>query len=254
MDDWGRRWGVLRADILLWGGEWTGLLRAAASSISTSRTTKSALRLTLMPLSAADLKSARSCSSVRRSSIPIRERAGSNAMLSFTKMSINRKLTMIILLTCTAVLLLAGLAMIATEIVTSRRAMIEDMTALADVLSRNSTAALSFHREEDADEVRKTLSSLQADPHILAASLFDKAHQRFGEYIRADASRDVPIQPPPDGYRFTSGYLELAHPVELNKKRIGTIYLRSDLGRIYPQVPLHAGIVGGGFVSIRALA
>jgi methyl-accepting chemotaxis protein len=175
-------------------------------------------------------------------------------MLWFTKTSINRKLTMIILSTCTAVLLLAGLAMIATEIVTSRRAMVEDMTVLADVLGRHSTPALSFHRDEDAEEVKRNLASLQADPHILIACLFDKERKRFGDYARPEAAQAVPDQPSPDGHRFTSDYLELSHPVESNQKRIGTIYLRIDLGRMYRQVALHAGIVGMVFVGIMVLA
>src|SRR5687768_6580956 len=99
-------------------------------------------------------------------------------------MPINRKLTLIILLTSAAVLLLSGAGMVATEFVTTRRSMVQDLTALADLLGRNSTAPLSFHREEDQDEINKMLSALQADTRITMAALYDKDNQRFGQYLR----------------------------------------------------------------------
>jgi hypothetical protein len=55
-------------------------------------------------------------------------------MLRFSNMPLNRKLTLVIMLSCTSVLLLAGAATIAAELVTSRKAMAEDMTVLADLL------------------------------------------------------------------------------------------------------------------------
>jgi signal transduction histidine kinase/DNA-binding response OmpR family regulator len=159
-------------------------------------------------------------------------------------MQIKRKLTVIILLTCTAVLLVAGIAMIAAQLLTSRRAMVQEMTVLADLLGRNTTAALSFHRDEDSEEVTRTLSALQANPHILAACLYDKNQNRFGNYMRDHAAKDFAAQPPADGPHFTSDYLELSHPVEMNQKRIGTIYLRADFGKIYSEVAMHAAILG----------
>ena len=162
----------------------------------------------------------------------------------FNNMPIKRKLTMIILLTSTAALMLAGVAMIATEWVTSRQVMKDDLIVRADLLGRFSTAPLSFHRDEDADEVKKTLSALEADPHILIACLYDKEQRRFGDYARTGAARDFPAQPPADGAHFTGDYLEVSHPVILDQKRIGTIYLRADLERIYSQMEMHAAIVG----------
>jgi len=162
----------------------------------------------------------------------------------FADMPIRRKLTMVILLTCTAALLLTGAATIATQWATSHREMVESMNVRADLLGRFSAAALSFHRDEDLEEVNKTLSALQADTHIMIACLYDKENRPFGAYARAGAARDFPPQPPPDGHRFKGDYLEVSHPVELDEKRIGTIYLRADLGRIYSQIEMHACIIG----------
>lgn len=162
----------------------------------------------------------------------------------FRNMPIKRKLTMVILLTCSSSLLLAGTAMIAAESATSRQAMVENMTVLADLLGRNSTAALSFHRDEDAEEVKKMLSAVQADPHIMMICLYDKDNNRFADFTHSEAARDLPAHSPADGHHFAGDYLELTQPVELEQKRIGTIFLRSDLGRISNRVQWHAAIVG----------
>jgi len=66
--------------------------------------------------------------------------------------------------------------MIAAELMTARKAILEDMTVLADLLGRNSTAALAFHREEDTEEVKKILSAVQAD-HISS-----RVHLRQGQW------------------------------------------------------------------------
>ncbi len=161
----------------------------------------------------------------------------------FINMPIKRKLNLIILLTCTAVLLAAGSAMIATEWVTSRRAMVESLALRADLLGRFNSAALAFHREDDLEEVRKTLSSLQADSHVLAACLYDRNDRAFGSYTRSGAMGSLPAKAPSDGSRFVADYLEISHPVELEEKRIGTIYLRSDLGKIYEQIEMHTTIL-----------
>jgi methyl-accepting chemotaxis protein len=162
----------------------------------------------------------------------------------FSNMPINRKLTVVIVVTCAAMLILAGAVTIAAEIVTARRAMVDENTVLASLLGRYSTASLMFHRDEDAEEAKKILSAIDADPHIRGTCLYDKNQAQFSEYTPPGAPRDFPVQPPADGYRFTGDSLELTQPVMMDQQRIGTIYLRSDLGRIDHQFKMQASIVG----------
>src|SRR5215218_6119211 len=104
-------------------------------------------------------------------------------MQRFSDMSINRKLTLVILLSCVAVLLLAGSAMVLTQFATTRRAVAQDRTVLADQLARNEAPALVFRDEEGADEVNKDFSALAADPHIMAAVLYNNKGLPFGQYV-----------------------------------------------------------------------
>ena len=57
-------------------------------------------------------------------------------MAWWTDIPVRRKLTLVILLTCTTVLLLACAVLAAYELITFRRTMARDMTVLADVLGR----------------------------------------------------------------------------------------------------------------------
>jgi signal transduction histidine kinase/DNA-binding NarL/FixJ family response regulator len=157
---------------------------------------------------------------------------------------IRRKLTLIILFACTAVLLVAFVAMAVADVAMARWRMVQDMTMLADLLGHNCSAALSFHREEDAEEVNKVLAALQADPHILLACAYDGERQAFGGYVPAGERWEMPVQPPVDGARFTRRYLEVSRPIELDKKRVGTIYLRADYRRMYGELGTQAAIVG----------
>jgi methyl-accepting chemotaxis protein len=158
-------------------------------------------------------------------------------------MSINRKLTALMLVICLVALTLLGTAMIAIEWISSRKTLVENMTVMADLLARYGTAPLSFHRDEDIEELNKTLEAVQADPNVLAVCIYDKNEKRFGEYVRPGNARTFPAAPPAEGHRFTDSFLELSYPIERDKNRIGTVFLRANMSKIYDQITLYVGIV-----------
>src|SRR5690348_4780640 len=115
----------------------------------------------------------------------------------FRNLPINRKLTAVILLTCAAALALAGAAMITTESVSDRRALLDDTIVLADLMARNNSASLAFHRDEDAEEADRELAALHAHPQILAARLYDEAGHLFAGYARPDVPAvELPVVAP----------------------------------------------------------
>ncbi len=110
-------------------------------------------------------------------------------------MSIGRKLTAIILSITAITLLLACGVMISYDMIMNRRAMVTDASTLADMVADNSTAALTFHDVQAAQEV---LRSLRTQPHITAAGLFGGREavcrvrprpERFGTVAPAAATR-----------------------------------------------------------------
>lgn len=165
-------------------------------------------------------------------------------MQRFRDMSINRKLTVLILTSCATVLVLAGVAMIAAEIATSRRFMVDELGVKADLVARASQAPLAFlHQSGDSEDLAKTLSALAVDPHILRACIYDKNGTIVGTYVRKDGNPQFPPHPSPMVRTFSSRYLEVTHPVMVDGNQLGTIYIRADLGRLYGQIEMHAAII-----------
>jgi signal transduction histidine kinase/ActR/RegA family two-component response regulator/HAMP domain-containing protein len=161
---------------------------------------------------------------------------------------IKRQVTLVILLTCSATLLLACGALAAYEVIDFRRALIRDMTVLADVLAKNTRAALAF---KDDNAAQETLQALQAEPYVSAACLYTQDGTQFASYRRGEAPAECPAKPAAVSYRFERGSITLFRPVILNEKSIGTIYIRASLNAIYDRLLLFGGM--GALVLLGSL-
>ena len=166
-------------------------------------------------------------------------------------LSIKWKLMLVILLTSTLVVLLACAALLVQELSVFRQSLAREVTVLADVLGRNSTAALSFGDEGAA---KQNMEALRAEPHITAAALYSSKTGLFAEYLRAGALREIPEQPGAAGYRFEPDRLVVFQPIILNDKRVGTIFLQSDLQGMYDRLKSYAFIVGLVLLGAMAVA
>jgi hypothetical protein len=154
---------------------------------------------------------------------------------------IKRSLMTMMLLTSGAVVLLTSGAFGAYEIVTSRHQTLRNLTTLGEAIAANSTAALAFDNPDDALE---TLSALKAEPHLEAAGLYTAGGKLFARYPRSSSATSLPSKPPALGYRFERGSLVGVQPVMQAGRRMGTLYLRSDLGVIYAGLRSYALIAG----------
>src|SRR5882672_6171735 len=100
---------------------------------------------------------------------------------------IKRKLTAILLLISGLVLLLTSAAFVTYQLVAFRQTTLKNLSTLGRVIAANSTASLAFANEADATEI---LSALRAEPHVVAAALYDKDGRVFARY---------PLHLPDDG-------------------------------------------------------
>lgn len=178
-------------------------------------------------------------------------------MRSFRDISMKHKLTAIIMLTSTIVLFLASGAFVTNTVVTFRRSMVEKLSALADVIGSNSTAALAFNDQESANE---TLSALEAEPHITLACIYTEDGKVFAEYRENHAApnsvspvlkedehylshiRGKPTGKIEDGHHFHDDHLDLFKRIILDGDTIGTLYLQSDLEGLYSRLWSHTVI------------
>jgi len=113
-------------------------------------------------------------------------------MSALRDMSVGRKLTAIILSITTVSLLLACGVMVSYDLIMYRRSMVTDVSTLADMVADNSTAALTFHDEQAAKDV---LRSLRTQPHITAACLYTQDGKVFATFVRD--GKDSAFSPPP---------------------------------------------------------
>jgi hypothetical protein len=125
-------------------------------------------------------------------------------MPSLRDLPVRRKLAIVILATCSVVLVLACAILAAFHFVQARRALTGEMTIRARIVGQSSRAALAF---QDEDEARRSLAALSTDPHVRFARLFDADGTVFAEYVRQGLAEVAANGPGPDGSRFENDAL-----------------------------------------------
>jgi signal transduction histidine kinase len=159
--------------------------------------------------------------------------------MSLRDLPIRRKLIRIMLLTTGAVLLLTCTAYFAYEFVTYRQTTVRQLSVLGEIVGSNCTAALAFDSPDDAAEI---LSALKAEPHIVAAALYDKDGKLFSSYTSSDKEIAFPQEIGNDGYVFRDSYLMGFQAVQQGDNRLGTLFLQSDMGAMYERFTLYGAI------------
>lgn len=167
----------------------------------------------------------------------------------FRNLPIQKKLLRMILLISAAILFVTCTSFLAYEYYSFKKSAVQDLSTLGQIISANSTAALAFDDQEDASE---TLNALSAEKHIVTASLYDKDGNLFAQYPAGVPASTFTLNKDSVDYRFTSNYLEGVQPVMKGKRRLGSLYLKSDLNAMYDRFKLY-GIITAIIVIISFL-
>ncbi len=163
---------------------------------------------------------------------------------------IRRKLIAMTLLTTGLVLLLTCTAFLAYEFLTFRQTAVRQFSTLGEIISANSTAALAFDNPSDAGEI---LSALKAEPHVVAAALYDGEGRLFSVYPDSLPLDAVPAAPGRDGYRFERAYLVGFEPVvQGGNRRLGTLFLSADMGAMSDRLRLY-GVIAVLVIAVSFL-
>jgi PAS domain S-box-containing protein len=147
-------------------------------------------------------------------------------------MPLQRKLTLIILLTSGVVTSLACAGLFIFQFANFRKDYIRDLEALAKMFADNSTAAVTFNDRKSAEE---TLGALRAKPRIVSAEIRLPGGAQFARYGADETGLNPEAAEPRNGgsYWFWHENLIMPERIELDGKRIGTLYLWSDYGSDY---------------------
>ena len=162
---------------------------------------------------------------------------------------IRRKLTLVIMLTCTAVLVFAFGALLAFQALSARTQYIKDLSMLGSIIARNSAAAVAFN---DTDGGAVTLSGLAGRSDIKAACITLLTGEHVTQFDVAgphDSKDEVGLL---DGYRILGYDVLVAAPITLDGQRLGTLYLRADFSpTLNALLKLYGSILGAVlFVSL----
>ena len=162
--------------------------------------------------------------------------------MPYRDLPIRRKLALMILGTSGAVLLLTCSGFVGYEILTYRRAAVDELSTLGGIIAAQSTGAVAFDNPRDATEI---LAALHAEPHITAAALYDKEGRLFARYPAGAADAAFPRQPGNEGYAFAEGKLAGYTPLVQvrGSDRLGTLFLSSDMKALNERLKLYALIV-----------
>jgi PAS domain S-box-containing protein len=168
------------------------------------------------------------------------------------KLQIRDKLIMLNLLITGIIFLLAAIVLFITEYASYKDLLLHDLTAQVKILAINSTASLTFNDQKAAGE---TLVALKASPNIECAIIYDRDGSVFAEYWRPGERKGALPPPSPDDRHFYSeDDLNIMHGIELDGERIGTIFLRSDMQKLYTLMKQHLAITLLTLLVVFAIA
>lgn len=157
-------------------------------------------------------------------------------MMRLRDASLQRKLTVIVMITTVVALTFAAVGYVAYDRFMMRTALGRDRTVLADIVGANSTAAITF---DDQSAATETLAALRREPQVAVACLYKAGGALFAEYDRGGARGACPASPPGglvDDLRFLDDRLDVTRPVVLDGRTIGAVYIASDLSELQARV------------------
>ena len=179
--------------------------------------------------------------------------------LLLAKISIRKKLTIVIMLVSLLVLVLVAGIFISIEIYSSQNHLVMETKTLADSLGANLTQPLLLN---DIPKSNNLLASLKRKPGVRAAYLFDAKGTPVASYLDQSDSQFLLKSIPEDfpdpsllngtDYNqerivFSWSHMSLFLPLLHEGKRIGILYLLSDLKDLFGRV---SGVVFGALLSM----
>ncbi|MGA8540389.1 MAG: ATP-binding protein [Terriglobales bacterium] len=147
------------------------------------------------------------------------------------ELSLTRKLILTMMTTSSAALLVACVFFLTYDVITLRQSIAGHLNSLAEITGANVAAALTYNDPKSAEVV---LQTLQADPHIIAARIYDDHGTSFASYRRGPSKpvTQLPDRPPPKGSRLEQDHVIECSAIMFDGESIGSVYLVSDLQEI----------------------
>ena len=182
--------------------------------------------------------------------------------LWFARLSLARKLTAISVVATVASLILACAVAFAYDFSTSRDRLVREIGMLADVIGRNSTAALAFGDANAADDI---LGAIAQNEHIVFGMILSRDGMPLARFDRGGSTRSAALPSfPADAlrngqpwYAFTDGDLMLMRPIVHGQEIVGAVFIEADQREVWARAAVAkivAGVLFGTFWLALAVA
>jgi PAS domain S-box-containing protein len=169
--------------------------------------------------------------------------------------SISRKLTLLNLLASAAALLCASAAFFVYDLNNARNTTLNNLDIQAQIVGYNCVTPLLFNDPQSAE---KTLSALQASPHILYAGIYTPAGRFFAGYWRANAVQRHPLPLISPGETRNRWLFDMrfavVQKIVFDRKMVGTVYIRSDVQELVARLESYLAILAGILIASLAAA
>jgi methyl-accepting chemotaxis protein len=144
--------------------------------------------------------------------------------------SIQRKLTLVIFFASVLGLSITCLALELYERASFRTSMTTELAFHAEMLELNTAASITFNDRKSAQNI---LAALQAEPHIVAACIYDNHGNIFAEYRREGLGENfkMPVFHE-DGTRFEPEAVTLYHRFHIDDEKVGSVAIASDFSEL----------------------
>jgi len=187
-------------------------------------------------------------------------------MHKFRNISLKNKITSIIMLTSSFVLVIASVSFLLNDILSLRHVMIGNISTASKVIGNNITAALAFESKSTAEEI---LAGLSAEPHVIAAYVHRQDGTHFASYLNDEFSVNTSSKQTDTAYHalkhkeLISSYLkdpgetsqailnnsaffddsiDIVQNIILDGEFIGLLHIKYSLQKINSRLKQYAGI------------
>jgi signal transduction histidine kinase len=161
----------------------------------------------------------------------------------FRNLSIRRKLTLIIISVSALVLFISTLINTTNEYKQRRANLIQEISTLAEIVGRNSDAAILF---EDAPRAQAMLESLSAKDEIESAFIFKTNREQFAAYP-AGAMTTLPEIFPVDTPIPIGDHLRMIQVIQGEDSTIGYIVVNASLANFNSQLAVMIAVAAAIF-------
>jgi signal transduction histidine kinase len=157
-------------------------------------------------------------------------------------------------LVCGIALILAYIAFLAYNLVTSRHAAVNNLTSEAQIIGANSISAILYN---DPAAATNTLAALSNSNEVTAAAIYTQSGELFAQYPTTGPSVIEPRSIPGGRTRFVSEFgidVLVAVPILLDGKVQGTVYIQAHLQDLRQHAIRYALIAAGILIACLFLA